>query len=101
MLYDQHRHGLTVSGHSALWCAACIVRAMASTHPEPSPPDPYASMADEQVLEVAKTALLRAEKHPPRSATRKVQLAVFDAAMSELARRAMAHVLWKIHERER
>lgn len=73
------------------------MRGMVSSHSGPAAA-PYHGMTDEEVLEVAKAALTRAEK--ARASTRKVQLAIFDSAMSELARRAMAHVLWKIHERE-
>jgi hypothetical protein len=61
-------------------------------------PNPYAGMKDEEVLAVAQAALRRAEKARP--VTRKMQLAVFDDAMSELARRAMGHVLRKIRERD-
>lgn len=64
-------------------------------------PDPFEAMDDLQVLAVARNALRRAEGLPGRSATRQLQWQVFDSAMGELARRAMAYTLWKIHERER
>lgn len=69
--------------------------------PRKPAPDPYEGLPDEDVLELAKTALNRAEKLGRTTMGRKVQLAIFDDAMGELARRAMRHVLWKIHERER
>ena len=73
---------------------------MVSARPAQPVPDPYDGMEDKAVLAIARAALKRAEALPARSATRRVQWQVFDSAMGELARRAMAHVLWKIHERE-
>ena len=64
------------------------------------PADPYEGLTDEQVLTEAQTAYRKAEALPARSATRRIQWQIFDSAMGELTRRAMAHVLWKIHERE-
>jgi L-aminopeptidase/D-esterase-like protein len=57
-------------------------------------------MTDEKVLAIATGAFKRAEALPVRSVTRQVQWTIFDSAMAELTRRAMLHVLQKIHTRD-
>jgi hypothetical protein len=61
---------------------------------------PYAGKTDEQVLAMAQAAYRRAGALPPRSGQRRAEWKEFDDAMCELMRRAMSHVLWKIHEME-
>lgn len=58
----------------------------------------YEQMTDAEVLERAKRALLKASSLPPRSTKRGMQMAVFDDAMAELARRALKFALRRIHE---
>lgn len=75
---------------------------MVSPQPAAKPtPDMYGDMTDADVLYRAKTALARAERAKRGSASRHMSLVIFDSAMAELARRAMMHVLWKIHENEK
>jgi hypothetical protein len=62
--------------------------------------DPYAGKTDYQVLVMAQAAYRRAGALPPRSGRRRAEWEAFDHAMGELMRRAMSHVLWKIHEME-
>lgn len=73
-----------------------------SPDPEPSP-DPFEGLTDGQVLEVASDALraldrLKKRRANPGNPTWILQRGLFDSAMSELSRRAMIHVLSKIHE---
>ena len=63
--------------------------------------DSFIGMTDTQVLDIAKSALALAETLTPGTKARAVAWARFDAAMAELTRRAMAHVLWRIHEQEK
>jgi hypothetical protein len=58
----------------------------------------YDGRKDSEVLEMARAALERASAYPARSARRQVQWQIFDSAMAELTRRAMAHALRKINE---
>jgi len=60
--------------------------------------DPFEHKPDEQVLAMAQAAYRHAESLPPRSVARREAWNLFDRAMGELLRRAMSHVLWKIHE---
>jgi hypothetical protein len=60
----------------------------------------FIGQEDTEVLAMAKAALQHAEILPIGSRSRYEQWFIFDAAMSELARRAMSSALWKIHERE-
>jgi hypothetical protein len=62
--------------------------------------DSYAGKTDYQVLAMAQAAYRRAEALPPRSGQRRAEWEAFDSAMCELMRRAMSHVLWRIHEME-
>lgn len=55
--------------------------------------DPYAGMSDQAVLARAAKALRKRAALPPGSIERPIQRAVFDSAMAELDRRAIAHIL--------
>lgn len=71
--------------------------------PVPVPvPDPneFKFKTDAQVLRLAQAAYQRAETLPVRTVARREEWDSFDRAMGELLRRAMSHVLWRIHEME-
>lgn len=75
---------------------------MTAPRPRREPvPGPYDGKTDAQVLALARAAYWRAERLPPSSGQRRKEWAAFDRAMGELMARAMSHVLWQIHERER
>jgi hypothetical protein len=65
-------------------------------------PDPneFKFKTDAQVLRIAQAAYFRAESLPARSVARREEWDLFDRAMGALLRRAMSHVLWRIHEME-
>lgn len=66
---------------------------------EPVPdPNEFKHKNDAQVLRIAQAAYHRAEGLPARSIARREEWNLFDRAMGELLRRAMSHVLWRIHE---
>jgi hypothetical protein len=63
--------------------------------------DPFAGKTAEELTEIAQVAFDSATATPARSAARRMQWQIFDAAMGELMARAMSHVLWQLHEREK
>jgi hypothetical protein len=73
---------------------------MVTGHPSRNPDNPFAGKIDEQILAMARAAFRRAESLPARSAARRREFAFFDRCMGELLRRAMSHVLYRIHEME-
>lgn len=65
----------------------------------PAPdPDEFKFKTDYQVLALAQATWHVAEGLPVRSTERGETWDLFDRCMGELLRRAMSHVLWRIHE---
>jgi hypothetical protein len=58
--------------------------------------DPYLGLTDDEVLKRAAKALRKWSTLPIGTIERSIQRAVFDSAMAELDRRAIAHVVASI-----
>jgi hypothetical protein len=63
--------------------------------------DSFIGLTDTEVLDRANKALTLAAALKPGTKARAREWQRFDAAMGELARRAMSRALWVIHEAEK
>ena len=58
----------------------------------------YDGQSDEELMELAKAAILAAAAEPPGTVERAMKFAAYDSVMNELRRRLVAHAVRKLNE---
>lgn len=59
----------------------------------------YDGQSDEQLMDLAKRAMLAAAAEPPGSVERAMKFAAYDSVTGELKRRIVEHAMRKLNER--